>query len=118
MRLHPSCGEKAANQLIGSQERFPVSFVFQFNPLKRSPPMRRDQRTQRMPAATPRARATADLPTNGFALIVDGHAKAEFETQAQALKAATDLKRRFTMLQVKIYDAENRRSDSIELAAA
>jgi hypothetical protein len=79
--------------------------------------MRRDQRTQRTPAPAPRARATTGLPTSGFALIVDGQAKAEFETRDRALKAATDLKRRFPMLQVRIYDAENGWSE-IELVAA
>ena len=57
--------------------------------------MRRDKRTQRTPAAAPRVRATTGLPSSGFALIVDGQAKAEFETRDQALKAATDLKLRF-----------------------
>jgi len=80
--------------------------------------MRRDQRTERTPAPAPMARATTSLPTSGYALIVDGQAKAEFETQDRALKAARDLKRRFPMLQVKIYDAENRRSEGIDLAAA
>jgi hypothetical protein len=80
--------------------------------------MRRDQRTQRILAPARMAGATSKLPTSGFALIVDGHAKTEFETRDQALKAATDLKRRFPMLQVKIYDAETRRSESIEMAAA
>ena len=80
--------------------------------------MRRDQRTQRTPAPARMARATAKLPASGFALIVDGQAKAEFETRDETLKAATDLKRRFPMLQVKIYDAQDRRSENIELAAA
>ena len=74
--------------------------------------MRRDQRTER--TAAPTRRATTSLPTSGFALIVDGHPKAEFKTQDQALKTGTDLKQRFPMLQVKIYDAENGRSESIE----
>lgn len=81
--------------------------------------MRRDQRTQRTPAPAPMARAkTSLLPTSGFALIVDSQVKAEFKTQDQATEAATDLKRRFPMLQIKVYDAENKRSESIELAAA
>ena len=78
--------------------------------------MRRDERTQRTPA--PVRRATSSLPNAGFALIVDNQPKAEFKTHDQALKAGIDLKQRFPMLQVKIYDAENRRSESIELAAA
>jgi hypothetical protein len=80
--------------------------------------MRRDQRIQRTPAPAPTARVVTSLPTSGFALIVDGQAKAEFEARDRALQAATDLKRRFPMLQVKIYDAQSRRSESIELVAA
>ena len=74
--------------------------------------MRGDLRTQRTPAPAPTARATTNLlPTSGFALIVDGQVKAEFKTQDQATEAATDLKRRFLMLQIKVYDAENKRSN-------
>ena len=80
--------------------------------------MRRNQRTQRTAVPAPTARAATNLPAGGFALIVDGQVKAEFETQDSALKAATDLKRRFPMLQVKIYDAQNKRSESIDVAAA
>ena len=72
---------------------------------------------QRMATPAPRPR-DKDLPTSGYALIVDGHSKAIFASKDQALKAAKDLKERFPMLQVKIYDAEGKRSQKIELAAA
>jgi hypothetical protein len=49
---------------------------------------------------------------------VDGLAKREFDTQDRALKAARELKARFPMLQVKVYDAESKQSETIELAAA
>jgi hypothetical protein len=78
----------------------------------------RHQRAQRMPAATPMNRPAAELPTSGYVLIVDGQVKTEFKAQDRALKAARDLKGRFPMLQVKVYDAENNRSEKIELAAA
>ena|SRR6516164_9638800 len=42
----------------------------------------------------------------------------EFGTQDLALKAARELKGRFPMLQVKVYDAESKQSETIELAAA
>jgi hypothetical protein len=51
-------------------------------------------------------------------LIVDGQVKTEFVTQDHALTAAGELKGRFPMLQIKIYDAENKRSEEMELAAA
>ena len=77
----------------------------------------RQQGKQRMATPAPKPR-DKDLPTSGYALIVDGHSKAIFASKDQALKAAKDLKGRFPMLQVKVYDAENKRSEKIELAAA
>ena len=44
--------------------------------------------------------------------------KAEFKMKDGALKTARDLKNRFPRLQVKIYDAEKKRSEEIELPAA
>jgi hypothetical protein len=43
--------------------------------------------------------------------------KREFNTEEAAVKAAKDLKGRFPMLQVKVYDAEMRQSETIELVA-
>ena len=77
----------------------------------------RHQGKQRMAVPAPKPR-DKDVPTSGYALIVDGHSKAIFASKDQALKAAEDLKGRFPMLQVKVYDAENKRSEKIELAAA
>jgi len=51
-------------------------------------------------------------------VLVDGQLKTEFKRKDRALKVARDLKSRFPMLQVKIYDAEEKRSEEIELAAA
>ena len=80
--------------------------------------MRQYQRTLRTPAPAPLYKATTGLPTIGYALIVDGQTKTEFTTQDHALKAARELKARFPMLQIKVYDAENKRSEETELAAA
>ena len=78
----------------------------------------RQRRTQRTSAPAPMSRAGTSLPTNGYTLVVDGQAKKEFETHDGALKAARDLKGRFPMLQVKVYDAEKKLSETIELGAA
>jgi hypothetical protein len=51
-------------------------------------------------------------------LIVDGHAKNEFDTKEGAGKWARELKRRFPMLQIKVYDAEAKRSEEVVLAEA
>jgi hypothetical protein len=64
------------------------------------------------------SRARTGLPTSGYALVVDGQVKREFDTRDRALKAGRELKGSFPKLQIKIYDAEKRRGEEIELAAA
>jgi hypothetical protein len=53
-------------------------------------------------------KSNRDLPTSGYAILVDGCVKAEFETRDGVEGGARDLKRRFPMLQVKIYDAQTK----------
>jgi hypothetical protein len=65
----------------------------------------------------PISKAGVGLPTNGYALIVDGQAKKEFDSQDRALKSARELKGRFPNLQVKVFDAERKQSETVELAA-
>jgi hypothetical protein len=80
----------------------------------------RQERTQGAPVAAraPTSRAPTDLPTSGYALVVDGQAKREFKTQDSANQAAKDLKRRFPNLQVRVYDAERNQLEQIDLAPA
>lgn len=44
-------------------------------------------------------------PTEGFATIVDGHFKSEFDTVDAAEASGRKLKSEFPMLQIEIYDA-------------
>ncbi|MGY8684161.1 hypothetical protein Q2941_41370 [Bradyrhizobium sp. UFLA05-153] len=76
----------------------------------------RQQRTQQTPS--PMFRTVTGLPAGGYALIVDGQPKMEFDTQDRAINAAKELKGLFPMLQVKVYDAETKQSEVIEPAAA
>ena len=46
-------------------------------------------------------------PTEGFATIVDGHFKAEFDTVEAAKISGLELKSSYPRLQVEIYDAAN-----------
>jgi hypothetical protein len=78
----------------------------------------RQQRTQRMSTPAPTSRAGVGLPTSGYALVVDGQAKKEFDNRDRALKSARELKGRFPNLQVKVFDAESRQSETIDLAPA
>ena len=57
-----------------------------------------------------------ELPTAGYALEVDGRLKTEFETREGARTGAEELKRRFPMLRVKIYDAETKTKEEIQLS--
>jgi hypothetical protein len=54
----------------------------------------------------PRNIQRADIaPASGFALVVDGHFKTQFESDAVANKTAKELLGKYPMLQVAIYDA-------------
>ena len=56
-----------------------------------------------------------ELPATGYALEVDGRLKTEFATRDGARSGAEELKKRFPMLQVKVYDAETRTREEINL---
>jgi hypothetical protein len=58
----------------------------------------------------PRNITRADLVmTEGFGLQVDGRMKTVFPTLETAQKRARDLKAKFPMLQVKVYDAAEKK---------
>ena len=59
-----------------------------------------------------------ELPQSGYAVVVDGQVKTEFKTQEGAQNGARDLKRRFPMLQIKVYDAATRQVYEVDLARA
>ncbi len=48
------------------------------------------------------------LMTEGFGLEVDGRMKRSFPTRAAAQKSAFDLKTKYPLLQVKVYDPEKK----------
>jgi hypothetical protein len=48
---------------------------------------------------------TVELPKAGFAIEIDGRLKTEFSTKEGAEHGAIELKRRFPMLQIRVYDA-------------
>ena len=54
------------------------------------------------------------LPNTGYALEVDGRLKTEFETKEGAWTGAQELKKRFPMLRVKIYDAETKTTEEFQ----
>jgi hypothetical protein len=58
---------------------------------------------------------TRSLPAKGFAVVVDGLTKTEFETREGAMKGARELKCRFPALQIKIYDAGTKSDQEVVL---
>ena len=46
-----------------------------------------------------------ELPKTGYAIEIDGILKSEFSTKKGAEDGATELKRRFPKVRVRIYDA-------------
>jgi hypothetical protein len=60
--------------------------------------------------------AARDLPDSGYALEVDGRLKAEFATRDGAQIGAEELKKRFPMLQIRIYDAQTKTREEVELS--
>ncbi|MET4753832.1 hypothetical protein [Bradyrhizobium sp. RT11b] len=50
--------------------------------------------------------ATRELPSSGYALEVDGRLKAESATRDGARTGGEELKKHFSMLQIRIYDAQ------------
>ena len=62
--------------------------------------------------------AARELPTSGYALEVDGRLKAEFTTRDGAKAGAEELKRRFPMLRVRIYDAQTTAREEVSLPRA
>jgi hypothetical protein len=59
--------------------------------------------------------AARELPTTGYALEVDGRMKTEFKTKDGARTGGQELKRRFPMLRIKIYDAATRTKEEIHV---
>jgi hypothetical protein len=55
------------------------------------------------------------MPAKGFAVVVDGLIKTEFETREGATNGAQELKGRFQALQIKIYDAGTKSDQEVVL---
>lgn len=62
-----------------------------------------------MEASQSRQVQRADLaPAVGYAIVVDGHFKTEFAEESTAMKAASELRAKYPMLKVEIYDASSK----------
>ena len=71
--------------------------------------------TSQVEEQQPKNTLRADIaPVNGFALVVDGHFKTQFESNAAAQEAAKELLGKYPMLRVEIYDASTKSRTSVE----
>jgi hypothetical protein len=60
-------------------------------------------------SAEPRQVQRADLaPATGYAIIVDGHFKREFDEEQAAKKVGAELLAKYPMLKIEIYDASSK----------
>ncbi|WP_244550866.1 hypothetical protein [Bradyrhizobium sp. Rc3b] len=57
--------------------------------------------------------APRELPVSSYALEVDGRVRAEFATRDGARAGGAELKKRFPMLQIQIYDAQTNAREEI-----
>ncbi|ABE38156.1 hypothetical protein SAMN05444123_10690 [Rhodopseudomonas pseudopalustris] len=73
----------------------------------KGPPMKK---TMTIPEELPPKKTfRADRPpTKGFVTVVDGHFKSEFDTVDAAEAAGRELKAKYPMLQIELYDSEHR----------
>ncbi len=55
------------------------------------------------------------MPASGYALEVDGKLKTEFATRDGAWAGGQELKKRFPMLSVRIYDVQTKTREEVEL---
>jgi recombinational DNA repair protein RecT len=71
--------------------------------------------TQRIDEPQPRNIQRADIaPANGYAMVVDGRFKTQFEEEVAAKKAAVELLAKYPMLQIEIYDAASRKRTPVK----
>ncbi|KRP93703.1 hypothetical protein AOQ73_24120 [Bradyrhizobium pachyrhizi] len=57
--------------------------------------------------------ASRELPVSCYGLEVDGRLEAEFTTRDGARAGREELKKRFPMLQIRIYDAQTNAPEEI-----
>jgi NADP-dependent 3-hydroxy acid dehydrogenase YdfG len=66
-------------------------------------------------AAIVQIASAIDILVNNAGMQVDGRLKTEFTTNEEARTGAEELKRRLPMLQVKVYDAETKTKEEVQL---
>jgi hypothetical protein len=85
----------------------------------KKPPLVMKEKATEQPANNGTTRPKNPLanirPTEGYVLEVDGKFKSEYETSAVAMKVGLELKKKYPLIQVKVYDAKERTRTLVEL---
>ena len=68
------------------------------------------------PSTRPKNPSANNLPTEGYVLEIDGKFKSEYATSDEASKAGLELKKKFSNIQINVYDAKKRTRTLIELS--
>jgi hypothetical protein len=66
----------------------------------------------------PRNLRAAVYPVEGFAVTVDGKIKSQYPDLDGAMKAGLDLKKKYPVIQVTVYDAVAKTRTAVELPEA
>ena len=75
-----------------------------------------DERGDEVEEQRPRNLPPNTFPTEGFSIEVDGKIKSQHPTAEAAQKVGAELKRRFPVLKVMVYDAAEKTRTLVELA--
>ena len=75
-----------------------------------------EERHDEIEEAAPRNIPANTAPTEGFSLEVDGKIKSQYPTAEAAMAVGGELKRKFPVLQVMIYDAVAKTRTLVEAA--
>jgi hypothetical protein len=70
------------------------------------------------PGERPKNLRANSVPTDGFGLEVDGKMKSQHPSSDAAFKAGQELKRKFPLIQVKVFDAKAQTRTIVELPGA
>lgn len=54
------------------------------------------------------------MPTDGYVMAVDGKLKARYESERDAMTAASKLKQSYPVLQIAVYDAAKRTYTAVD----
>lgn len=66
-------------------------------------------------ASRPKNPSANLVPSEGYFLEIDGKIKTEYETSEDALKAGSELKKKYPYIQVIVYGAKERTRTLVEL---